>query len=193
MVELDYGSGDNSRFVSTEGCFACKTRENRPRKGHKRSYRKGRRSKYTRTHIYTKQSRRHGHGQQRSKRGTDSTDRVSIKLSYNNTRPSRPILFLQPSLAESLVNHTIEYRVLGKDGHLFEMKNFGLEPTEGQVGQCGLWSLHYREIVLPSPRITRHHLRIIGRQMHPSSTYYVYKDLQGQPLELDLKLRIIIN
>ena len=201
MEELDYTS--DPKYISTEGCFACKMNgdsgpQSHSRSNRRRGHRKGRRSKWTRTYTYAQRNRRHHHGQQRSRRDTNPVERVNIYLTFNNTRPSRPILFLQPSLAESLVNHTVEYIVEGKDSNQFEIKSFGMESSSNDpdVQQSGLWALHYKHQVPPTSSVVKHHLRIIGRRRLQNQTYYVYEALQrpnSSLLELDVKLRIIIS
>ena len=107
-----------------------------------------------------------------------------MRLRREQTRASRPILYLQPSLLVEVVNRTVEYDVRGKDEALFEIR-----PSKATVpGEAtGLWTLHFKAKVEGNTQSEVHHdIRIVGRKNDSS-------DIAKEDPELNMKLKIIVN
>ena len=107
--------------------------------------------------------------------------KLSIRLDHEQTKHKRPILFIVPARAETLLNYSIH----GKDKDLLHLKDDSNGTTR---------VLHYKKGVKVPPKnnshsIITHHVRIIGQHntRHPR-----HQNHHHQVKELNMKVKIII-
>ena len=168
IEELDYKSSP----VSTEGCFACQMSDRTTGRGRRRG--RHRSSRRSRIFAYSKRRKQQ---QQRSKRHSSAAEKpITVRLSLPQTRPSRPVIYLQPTLVKEMMNGTFCYEVAGKDKDLFVMS-----PSSSSNEINGLWTLNFKAKASKTSLPAQHHIRVLGRQMK-----------QSDP-ELDMRLRIVIT
>ena len=97
--------------------------------------------------------------------------KLSIRLNQEQTKHKRPILFIVPARAETLLNYSIH----GKDKGLFKLK----------AEMDGKRVLHYKKPVQPNQKSVIHHVRIIGQNARNARHDHQVK-------ELNMKVKIIV-
>ena len=98
--------------------------------------------------------------------------KLSIRLEQDQTKHKRPILFIVPARAGSLLTYSIH----GKDRNLFKLKD----------ELDGIRALYYKKPVEPEQHSVTHHVRIIGQSSrNPRHDVHQMK-------ELNMKVKIIV-
>ena len=106
--------------------------------------------------------------------------KLSIRLDHEQTKHKRPILFIVPARAETLLNYSIH----GKDKDLLHLKDDSNGITRVLHYKKGVQIPHHSQ--KNSHSIT-HHVRIIGQNArHPRHQNH------HQVKELNMKVKIII-